>query len=215
MHLADHYKILELDTTATLPEIKKAYRRLALQYHPDKNLGNPYARAYFDAVKEAYETLTDPVRKHAYLQQRWYDKSTGKRPGIKVIDPVFVLQETILLEKKASRMDVHRLDAAAIRTSILTLLNDTVIEKLNEFAEIPVNDSIIRLLLRVSKMLPYAELLVVLPVLRKMTVSDMVQKEILLLEQKSFSAYKWGKYRTAGIIILTLLLCIIIYWLAS
>ena len=51
MYLKDHYKILELELSATLPEIKKAYRRLALQYHPDKTQDDPYAAAHFIDVK--------------------------------------------------------------------------------------------------------------------------------------------------------------------
>jgi len=51
-HLKDYYRILELDPSATLPEIKKAYRKLAQQYHPDKNSGDPYPAAQFAEIKE-------------------------------------------------------------------------------------------------------------------------------------------------------------------
>ena len=63
MHLKDYYKILEVETSADLLEIKKAYRKLALQYHPDKNHNDPYATAQFSAIKEAYEVLTNPAKK--------------------------------------------------------------------------------------------------------------------------------------------------------
>ncbi|MBK9569291.1 MAG: J domain-containing protein [Chitinophagaceae bacterium] len=63
MHLKDYYGLLDIETSATLQEIKKAYRKLALRYHPDKNQNDPYATAQFAAIKEAYEVLTHPQKK--------------------------------------------------------------------------------------------------------------------------------------------------------
>lgn len=56
----DYYKILGVDKEADDNTIKKAYRRMAIQYHPDKNPGNAEAEAKFKDVSEAYETLSDP-----------------------------------------------------------------------------------------------------------------------------------------------------------
>ena len=50
----DYYKILEVTSAATSVEIKKSYRRLALQYHPDKNFGNQLYEAKFKEIQEAY-----------------------------------------------------------------------------------------------------------------------------------------------------------------
>ena len=110
MHLKDYYQLLGLQPSATLPEIKKAYRRLALQYHPDKNQNDPYATAQFTAIKEAYEVLTNPAKKEYYLQQRWYEQSIGKRKKEAVITPVAVLLQSLELEKYVSTIDVFRLD---------------------------------------------------------------------------------------------------------
>jgi DnaJ family protein B protein 4 len=49
--------------TATVPEIKQAYRKLVMIYHPDKNNDDPYALARFNEVKEAYEVLMNPGKK--------------------------------------------------------------------------------------------------------------------------------------------------------
>jgi DnaJ homolog subfamily C member 7 len=56
----DHYKILGVPKDADDNQIKKAYRKLAIQYHPDKNPGNAEAEAKFKDISEAYETLSDP-----------------------------------------------------------------------------------------------------------------------------------------------------------
>ena len=61
----DYYKILELDSTATLKDIKKAYRKLALQWHPDRN-HSPEAEDMFKKIAEAYEVLSDIDKKKQY-----------------------------------------------------------------------------------------------------------------------------------------------------
>ena len=62
----DYYKILGLAKTATDSEIKKAYRKLALQLHPDKNPDDEKAEARFKEVGEAYTILSDPQKKSMF-----------------------------------------------------------------------------------------------------------------------------------------------------
>ncbi|KAI8083259.1 uncharacterized protein B0P05DRAFT_536717 [Gilbertella persicaria] len=62
----DYYKILGLTKSASESEIKKAYRKLALQYHPDKNAGDVKAEARFKEVGEAYAILSDSEKKARY-----------------------------------------------------------------------------------------------------------------------------------------------------
>jgi len=62
----DYYEILGVSKTATDQEIKQAYRKLALKYHPDKNKGNPEAEDKFKEATEAYEVLRDPKKRSTY-----------------------------------------------------------------------------------------------------------------------------------------------------
>jgi molecular chaperone DnaJ len=62
----DLYAVLGLESEASLADIKRAYRRLARRYHPGINPGDRAAEAMFRRISEAYETLTDPVRREQY-----------------------------------------------------------------------------------------------------------------------------------------------------
>ena len=64
----DYYEILGVSKSATASEIKKAYRKKAIQYHPDKNPGDKTAEANFKKAAEAYEVLSDPNKKSKYDQ---------------------------------------------------------------------------------------------------------------------------------------------------
>src|SRR5690606_38042587 len=64
----DYYKVLDVPRNATEAEIKKAYRRLAMKYHPDRNPHDKEAEEKFKEAKEAYEVLTEPSKRAAYDQ---------------------------------------------------------------------------------------------------------------------------------------------------
>lgn len=94
----DYYKSLGLPPTASDAEIKKSYRKLALQFHPDKNPGNKQAEEKFKEIAEAYSTLSDAEKRRKYEQLRtapppppsqargadnfqWWGKAPGEGPG--------------------------------------------------------------------------------------------------------------------------------------
>ncbi len=66
--MKDYYRILGVSRDATDEEIKKAYRRLALKYHPDRNPGNKEAEEKFKEINEAYSCLSDPRKRAQYDQ---------------------------------------------------------------------------------------------------------------------------------------------------
>ena len=64
--MKDYYQILEVTQKSAEDEIRKNYRRLAMQYHPDRNPDNPGAEEKFKEIAEAYGVLTDPVKRRQY-----------------------------------------------------------------------------------------------------------------------------------------------------
>ena len=78
----DYYKVLDVPKTATEAEIKKAYRRLAMKYHPDRNPNDREAEEAFKEAKEACEVLTDPHKRAAYDQYGHAGvEATARGPG--------------------------------------------------------------------------------------------------------------------------------------
>ena len=64
----DYYEVLEVSRSASVDEIKKAYRKLAIKYHPDRNPGDAEAEAKFKEAAEAYDVLHDPQKRQQYDQ---------------------------------------------------------------------------------------------------------------------------------------------------
>ena len=63
---ADHYEVLQIIRTATQDEVKRAYRRLAREHHPDANRDDPGAEERFKSITHAYEVLSDPAKRERY-----------------------------------------------------------------------------------------------------------------------------------------------------
>mmetsp|Transcript_58999 Transcript_58999/g.173184 ORF Transcript_58999/g.173184 Transcript_58999/m.173184 type:complete len:662 (+) Transcript_58999:132-2117(+) len=87
----DPFDILEVSTSANDKEIKKAYRKLSLVYHPDKNPDDPLASARFIQITKAYASLTDPVAKTNYEKYGNPDGPTTTKVGIGL--PRFLLEK--------------------------------------------------------------------------------------------------------------------------
>ena len=68
MEKRDYYEVLEVEKTASAEEIKKAYRKKAIQYHPDKNPGDKVAEEKFKEAAEAYDVLSNPDKRARYDQ---------------------------------------------------------------------------------------------------------------------------------------------------
>lgn len=66
--MADYYKTLEVERKASQDDIKKAYRKMALKFHPDRNPGDPDAEKRFKEISEAYEVLSDEQKRQIYDQ---------------------------------------------------------------------------------------------------------------------------------------------------
>lgn len=77
-----YYEIMGLDKTATQADIKKAYKKLSLKFHPDKNVGNEAdAQAMFVQIAEAYTVLGDPAKRSEYDESIYGGRGSSSRPA--------------------------------------------------------------------------------------------------------------------------------------
>jgi len=86
----DFYAILEVERNASTDDIKKAYRRLALKWHPDKNQDNPEATEKFKEITEAYEILSDAGKRSQYDT---FGTSGVRQGGVQFRDPHEIFRE--------------------------------------------------------------------------------------------------------------------------
>jgi hypothetical protein len=211
MYIKDHYKTLALEPSATMQEIKAAYRKLALQYHPDKNNDDPYALANFNEIKEAYETLTNPVKKDNYLQQRWYNRTTGNQQTQEVITPVNILKQSIDFEKYTSMLDVFRMDKEWLYDYMNALLSDNCINQLQQFNEPAILQQICITLLKPIRLLNSTQALTLTNKLLLLTAGDMQSQTLISTTvQQIKQKEKWQRNKWLIVLVTTIAICLLI-----
>jgi curved DNA-binding protein CbpA len=211
MQVKDYYRILELDPAANLTEIKNAYRRLAHQFHPDKNKQDPAADLQFAEIKEAYEILSDPGKKNYYLQQRWYQQSIGRKKFQQAFSPVSLLQQTLELERYVSKLDVHRMDRQGLFEYTIDLVPDEVIQKLNAFKDESVNKQVIQLIISAAQHLNLDQLVRLGEQVKKIEPLNFSQQQVKQIIERKRRANYWERSIPWLVLLAALLLCFIIF----
>jgi molecular chaperone DnaJ len=208
----DYYKILELPTTASLQEIKRSFRRLAQQYHPDKNDGSHMAAAHFHEIQEAYKVLSNPKKREAYHYQRWYVRSTGKPFSSAPLTPDRILHECRLLQQYVASMNMFHIRFDAVSLHIRQLLTANAIGILHEHNYTAVNREIIQTVLQAAQPLPKKFFLPIAELLLKVAGDDTTAQaaiEQALVNKKQ--RHVWDNYKWVLMLIITALICWLMY----
>ncbi len=110
----DHYEVLGVGRDATADEVKKAYRRLARDLHPDANPGDPEAEGRFKEATAAYEALSDPERRARY-DRFGHDGATSSIAG----DPFGGLGDLFALPDHLAEIDSTPKEAADAMVDVI------------------------------------------------------------------------------------------------
>jgi molecular chaperone DnaJ len=212
----DYYSILQLQPGASLDDIKKAYRQLAMRYHPDKLQGNTYAAAYFQEVREAYEVLSDPRKREEYHLQRNHWKSSGRSfANSNAITPAILLKEAKVLYEKVRQMDIFRMDLEGVQRQILQLVSDEVLAQLKSFGDGAAEEDTLHFLMEAAKPLPYSmvtEIAIQWGKLPHLSQAALQRIQAFLKERRR--AHLKERFRTPLLMVVALLLCYLVYRLA-
>jgi molecular chaperone DnaJ len=214
MQLKDYYKVLNVRPTANLQQIKKSFRILALQFHPDKNPGSVYAEAQFREIQEAYEILSDTKKREEYNYKRWYGKSLGKQFKSVTTKPAAILAECERLDNYISGVNIFQVDFDALGYHIRQILSDINIGILRQFNDISINRQIVQKTLRCSRALPVNYTDTITGLLAGIAGNDEeMNKNIQLFTKQQWQKKRWHKYKTISVITITILICWLIYLL--
>lgn len=137
----NHYSTLGVARTATQTDIKKAYRKLAMQYHPDKNQGNDMAHAMFVTINEAYSVLSDNYSRKRYDDEVWLS-GMHKTYNRQAITPEWLLEVSRKLNESLSKMDTYRISHGALSEYILLILTNAHLGVLQQHADKEINEGI-------------------------------------------------------------------------
>ena len=209
----DYYNILQVTKTASQQEIKKAYRGLALKYHPDVNPGGKATESWFRQIHEAYHVLSDPARRDAYDQQRWYRESVTTGKASPPPTPEALLMKCRALSKYTSTIDPHRTNSTALFTYLLHLVNDVNREMLREWNNREANSTIVKELLKSCLMLTRDQFVAVSS--KQLLISDREAEAIETARKENRRNEYWKTYQVIIVFATTLLLCLFIYLISG
>lgn len=212
----DYYKILEISPAATIADIKKSFRRLALLYHPDRNFGSNLHEAKFKEIKEAYEVLSDARQRHEYNRQRNNKPQPEKKQTYRQPTAETILNQTIALRKKISGADPHRINQYALYKQIQHLLAIQNILIVKNYNNLTINKRIIDEVIFCSQFLPFPYIEKICLHLTELagTDNDTYRKIYNFSKEARWRSF-WNKYKFVAAVFVAFILCVLIYALST
>ena len=216
MSLKDYYSILEVTPTASLLVIKKAYRKLAHKYHPDKNGGNKLFELKFKEITEAYRVLSDNKRRNDYNYSRFGFTHSAHKTNPTHINVKFVLLNAKKLRNHVASSDPDRINLISVSKQVNELLNSITVKTLEENASQAELKEFARHIMFASKYFPYLRLNTIVPLLVKLAKTDNdLLVEIMNFDRKVRKASLWNEYKILVVLVLVMLFCFLIYFISD
>ena len=223
----DYYMVLNVKPEATAAEIKTAYRKLALQYHPDRNAGNFQTESLFKEINEAYGVLSNEQKRDDYNHLREANRTrvnttsqsshTNTQNTQRQRPPV--TGKTILFHCTHLRDVVEKSNPFAINSDSLfakieNILSDFHLQILLTENKRVIISQVIYELLVCCRPLPQNYYNAVTPRLYQLAGTDAIMKNAIqqAIKQKRQDFF-WHKYKFWWVLIVTLIICLLIYFM--
>lgn len=211
MPFKDHYKTLGIASNATTQEIKKAYRALAHQYHPDKNPDNVYAQSYFRSVHEAYSVLANEQKRKLYDEERYFAGLSSRKEPLH-INSTWILRQARKLRHHMDQVDSYRMNHRALHDYVLLLLSDDHIAVLQAERDPQAMMHLVPEVLQSVKRIRYE----LLPsILRRLTIvageDEQLQNLIQRMRKQRKVQAVLDRYNFLIILLITLAICVLMY----
>ncbi len=214
--MKDHYKTLGIPPSATIIEIKKAFRKLALKYHPDKNPDSKLSEAYFRDIQEAYSVLSDEYKRELYDDERWLSGMGNKTRHQQEVTPEWLVKISKELNSSLAVMDTHRMSQGALQAYILLILSEGHISVLQHRNDKESTATVINELLKATQRLEAKYLEEIEQRLITLANSDTAMQQAIdtHIEERMKQARQEKMYPYV-VIIITLALCLFMYLYGS
>ncbi|MFM7672512.1 MAG: J domain-containing protein [Bacteroidota bacterium] len=213
--IVDHYAILCVSPSANREEIKNAYRKLARQYHPDLNPNDIAATDRFRDIQTAYETLTRPHLRQAYMEKRWYAQFKNESLETEALTLERILQKCIQLERFVDSLDPHRMDREGLAQHIRQEIRNWISFLPDGDKDRTTLETILQLTIHCCRHLSVEACKAIQQDLRSWlrscTAIDLLTEDWLLKKEKW---ERWQRWVPLGIMLLTLTIAGII-WIAA
>lgn len=212
MAFKDHYKTLGVPPNASTDAVKKKFRKLALQYHPDINAGNELSALQFRELQEAYETLSHPSKRAKYHSEWQLHFPNSDAPGGQMQTPASILESCIRLNVQLSATDMFRANKEAICFRIRALLSPANKAVLVHHNDETLNQQVIMQLLSASSGLPFKYAASIAAELK--TIAGVNNDNISIITDFVNQARKkdyWERYYPLIVLLLSLIICGLIY----
>ena len=208
--MKDYYKLLGVLPNATTDEIKKAYRQLALKYHPDRNPEDKNSEAFFKKVTEAYSILSNPEDRENYNYEfkRNLEASESQKRQEKTTDtkdepvtPKSILLSLQVINRKVKGIKSSRINQSALFNTLKNLLSDSNIRALLSWDDRNTNKQIIDEVIICCKALsyPYVESLSIRLARLAGSDNDIIKRVYDFNKNQKYRSY-WLRYRGVAIL---------------
>jgi curved DNA-binding protein CbpA len=211
MTIKDYYKILNVKPDAPATTIKQSYRKLAMKYHPDKNPGDDLSAAVFSEIAEAYSVLSDATSRKNYNEQRHFTAISEYEKPAETIESL--VNKANALKRKISQADPFRMNRDALLYSLKQLFPGDVsaLLKTNETEQ----KVFLELIVSCSNMLSSAQIKNLIKVMQPLFIKHVwLQQQLQSLLEQQLKKENWEKYKVVLAIIIAILLCAVIFFVA-